>query len=290
MITSPAIRLVYADTQSLIYAYEKAVPAWVNLFEQYFAMGYRLALTEENIFEFAQSPTLQSGLSLTRRIVELHPVWLRSFIDIQADEVRNFVERQGPSNSNSIVKIYRDSFEAVSQIGERHQLDPIKFVEAFSSEKAQNQIGELRLDHVRVLNTLSQASASGELTKGHLELAFHHAISERLKRGSDLTEPLSGTKLDDAIKFCIKNRRWLLRECPSFAVEEHLSNYRSASPKRNARPSDSVDLTAMVAALPYVDTVITNDGFLYGGLEYVKKKIPTIKATLVRAPTLINTT
>lgn len=280
----PSSKILYADTHSLIYAYEKNEPTWRALFDNHFAAGYCLTLTEENLFEFAQSPTPEIGLTLARRVLELNPIWLRSFIDIQADEINGFVEHHGKISPTPIPLIYRSEFEAVSQIGKHKKLTPIQFVELFSSEAAKSQVREVRGEHVGVLNTLTRSTASGSLTKGHLELAFRNAISARLKRGSDLTSPLTDQRLEEAVKFCIKNRKWLLRECLSFATEHHLSNYRSSSPKRNARLSDSVDLTTAVAALPYVDTVITNDGFLHAGLEYVKRNVTSIATKLIRSP------
>ena len=280
----PSQKLLYADTQSLIYAYEKDEPTWRLLFEQHFASGHCLVLTEENLFEFAQSPTPEIALSLARRVLELKPVWLRSFIDIQADEVRGFFENQGRTGSVPAPEIYRLNFEEVSQIADGQVLGPIQFVELFSSASAKLKVRKLRQEHVGVLNTLTRSTASGNLTKGHLDLAFRSAILARLERGSDLTSPLIDQRLSEAVRFCVKNRKWLLRECPSFAAEHHLSNYRSSSPKRNARPSDSVDLTTTVAALPYVDTVITNDGFLYAGLEHVKRNVTSISTKLIRNP------
>lgn len=286
-MNTPPLKLLYADTNSLIYAYEKERPEWRSMFDELFSSGYRLSLTEENLLEFAQSPTPKAAVSLARRVMELNPIWLRSFIDIQCDEVRAFVEQHGRGDSIPAPEICRTTFESVSQIGESQTLGPIQFVELFASDAAKSQVRELRREHASVLDVLTRATASGVLTKGHLETAFRTAISARLSRGSDLIEPMTGQKLDEAVKLCVKHRRWLLRACPSFAAEHHLANYRSSSPKRNARLSDSVDLTTTVVALPYVDAVITNDRFLFAGLEHVKKNVPSIATKLIRRPNAV---
>ena len=277
-------KLLYADTNSLIYAYEKDEPAWRALFDEHFSAGYRLAPTEENLLEFAQSSTTQVALNLASRVVDLNPIWLRSFTDIQADEVRGFVDHHRNEDSIPIPEIYRSSFEAVSQIGERQAPNPNQFVEIFSSESAKSKVRAIRREHASVLDELTRSTASGALTKHHLELAFRSSISMRLRKGSDRTPPLADPRLEEAVEFCLKHRKCLLRACPSFAAEHHLANYRSSSPKRNARLPDSVDLTATVAALPYVQTLITNDGFLFAGLEYVKRKVASITTKLVRSP------
>lgn len=284
---TPPLKILYADTNSLIYAYEKEDPEWRAMFDELFSAGYRLSLTEENLLEFAQSPTPEAAVSLAQRVMELSPIWLRSFIDIQCDEVRAFVDHHRTSDSIPVPEICRATFESVSQIGESQAIGPIQFVELFASDVAKSQVRELRKEHASVLDVLTRATASGALTKGHLETAFRTAISSRLSKGSDLIEPMTGQNLDEAAKLCVKHRKWLLRACPSFAAEHHLANYRSSSPKRNARLSDSVDLTTTVVALPYVDAVITNDGFLLAGLEYVKKNVPSISTKLIRRPNVV---
>lgn len=283
-MNTPALKLLYADTNSLIYAYEQQMPDWKAMFDEHFSDGYRLALTEENLLEFAKSHTPKAAVTLAQRVVDLSPVWLRSFIDIQSDEVRSFVELPGKSESIPTPQFYRSTFEAVSQIGERQKLGPIQFVELLSSEKAKSMVQEIHQTSANNLDVLKHATKSGALTKGHLDLAFRNAISRRLGRGSDLTAPLTDLSLEKAVKSCVKHQKWLLRECPSLGAEHHLANYRSLNPNRMARVSDAVDLTTAVAALPYVSAFITNDGFLLSGLEYVKKKMPSITAMLIRRP------
>ena len=73
-----------------------------------------------------------------------------------------------------------------------------------------------------------------------------------------------------------------MRECPSFATDCHLSDYRTANPNRKARPADSKDLTMSIAAFPYVDTFVTDDGYLHNGLLYVKKMMPRLSTNLIR--------
>lgn len=286
-MNTPPLKILYADTNSLIYAYEKENPEWRSMFDELFSEGYRLSLTEENLLEFAQSPTREAAVKLAQRVMELSPIWLRSFIDIQCDEVRAFVDHHGTSDSIPVPEICRATFESVSQIGGSQAIGPIQFVELFTSDGAKSHVRELRKEHASVLDVLTRATASGALSKGHLETAFRTAISSRLSRGSDLIEPMTGNNLDEAVKLCMKHRKWLLRSCPSFAAEHYLANYRSSSPKRNARLSDAVDLTTTVVALPYVDAVITNDGFLLAGLEHVKKNVPSISTKLIRRPNAV---
>jgi hypothetical protein len=280
-------KLLYADTNSLIFAYEKHDFAWRSMLEDYFANGYTLALAEENLIEFAQSPTTEDAVNLAQRVVDLKPVWLRSFADIQADEVIAFAENHDEGELIHPPEIYRQTFESVSQVGGNHTLDPISFVKAFSSTKAKAEVRVLRDEHAGILNTLTGAKASGTLAKGHLLAAFRQALAMRLLRGSDFTPPLSASRVEEAVGFCIKHRKWLLSKCPSFAAEYHLANYRCQSPKRKARLSDSVDLTTTVAALPYVDIFVTNDGFLYAGLEDIKRQLPSIKTVLMRRPNAV---
>ena len=94
----------------------------------------------------------------------------------------------------------------------------------------------------------------------------------------------AGTQLDEATRLCFKHHKCLMRECRAYATEFHLADYRTASPKRVARSSDSMDLMLATAAFPYVSAFVTNDGYLHGALSYVLTRLPCITTELIRSP------
>ena len=277
-------RTLYADTQALIYAFRNNDAAWRDFIERHLDAGYRLVLTEEHLLEFSQWHSLDEARSLIRALLALAPVWFRSFADIQADEVHAFVAFALHRQARPHLTVFRETYESASRIGDRLDLNPEQVVTLFSSPVGRDALRKLRQQHADVLNELKRATASQQLTRPHLDVAYQNAVTARLARGSDLFGALSGGALADAVQFCVKKRKQLMRECMSFAAEDHLSNHRASNPRRIARLSDSVDLTASVAAFPYVDIFLTNDGFLHSGLQYVKTRMPSLATTLHRWP------
>lgn len=152
---------------------------------------------------------------------------------------------------------------AGSQIVEKHQLDPEAYVRFAAHPAARQAMGALLRDHADVLNTLTAAEATSLLAHG----SSHATASMKL-----------------SVKRCVKHLRILLRECPAFATGVHLSDYRCANPKRKARGSDSRDLKMSVPAYPSVSTFLTNDGFLHGGLQYVRTRLPRVRTELLQRP------
>lgn len=281
LLDSPTL---FVDTQALIYAFEKEEPAWVELIESRLSSGYRLVLSEELLYEFAQSGTLKAALELTRRVVQRTPLWIRSFADLEADEVCRFARKVATGGPVRPVSVFVESFPEVSQLGEKHKFNPEEFVQFAFDPRARDVLSALAKRHAQVLNELSRAVDSGQFTKEVNDKAIHTGLQAWLSRGSYLTAPLVGGELEAAVKLCFKHHKWLMRECPAYATEYHLVDYRTASPKRLARPSDSKDLMLATAAFPYVSTFITNDGYLHGALCYVKKRRPDNRTVLVRGP------
>lgn len=284
--TLPAQKTLFVDTQGLIYAFEAGDPLWLNFIDSRLAAGYRLVLTEEHLDEFARSATLDAALALTRQAVRRRPLWLRSFADLKTDEVCRFAAslRDRDTPLPPVVALV-EAFEDVSQVGERHQLDPEAFVRFAALPSARDGMAALLQEHANGLNFLTAAEAAGQLTKEARERAVRDSLRRLLARGSPSASPAAAAdELELAVKQCVKHQRSLLRECPVFATELHLSDYRCRNPKRRARESDSRDLTMAVAAFPNVSTFVTHDGFLHGGLQYVQKRLLRVDTELLQRP------
>jgi hypothetical protein len=280
----PSPPTLFLDTQALIYALEKEEPPWLDFLNVRLASGFRLVLTEETLHEFARSGTLEAALELTRRAMALKPIWIRNFADLEVEELHFFLatakESVGPIRS----PIFVEDFTFVSQLTERHKLSPEQFVEYAFDPRALGGLEEIAQRHAEVLNFLSRAVADGRFTAEIDAQARKAKVKALLSRGTDLVPPLAGVELESAVKFSIKHYKWMLRECPAYATEHHLANYRTSNPNRKARTSDSMDLLLSTSAFPYVSTFVTNDGFLHGGLVYAKKNLPHIQTELLRTP------
>lgn len=272
------------DTQALIYALEKGDDTWLRFLESRLNAGFRLVLSEQILHEFAKTGVLQDALELTKRAVALEPLWLRSFADLEAEELCLFYASAPSKQIRKVEPVFVRTFREVSQLNEKYGLTAEEFVEFAFDPKAKDGLAELAKRHAEALNYLSRAVADGRLTEEVTAKVRRTKVSSLLSRGSDLVAPLDGANLDTAAKFCVKNHKWLMRECPAYATEHYLANYRTSNPDRNARVSDSMDLLLATAAFPYVSTFITNDGFLHGALTHVQKHLPHISTELLRRP------
>lgn len=284
--TAPALRTLFVDTQGLIYAFEAGDPLWLNCIDSRLAAGYRLVLTEEHLDELARSATLDAALAMTRQAVQRRPLWLRSLADLKTDEVCRFAasirDRDAPLPP---VTALVEAFVDVSQVGERHQQDPEAFLRFAALPAAREGMAALLQEHAKGLNFLTAAEASGQLSKEARERSVRESLRRLLARGSPSASPAAAAvELERTVKQCVEHLPRLLRECPVFATELHLSDYRCSNPKRKARESDSRDLTMAVAAFPNVSTFVTHVGYLHGGLQYVQKHLLRVDTELLQRP------
>jgi predicted nucleic acid-binding protein len=277
------LRTLFIDTQVLIYAFEKSDPSWVQFVESRLLSGYRLVMSEVILDEFGQSPTLEAALNLTRRVVELKPLWIRSFADIKTDEVCRFARTLSIAEIAPLT-VFVENFLDVSQSTEEQQLNPDEFVKLAFNPLFRDGYDELADSHAEVINKLSLAVSRNQFTKELKEQSYRTQLRTLLSRGSDLTSPLLACELENAIEFCFKHHKKLMRECCAYATEDRLVDIRTSTPKRRARKSDSRDLMLAAAAFPYVSTFVTNDGYLYDALFSVKRNLPHITTELIRIP------
>lgn len=227
---------------------------------------------------------MDAALELTRRVLQTSPLWIRSFADLEADEVNCFANSVATNGTAKPIVALVPEFAEVSQLTERHILDPESFVRFAFDPRTRTGLSELANKHADVINQLSRAVADGQMTKELSNRALRSGLRALLSRGSDRTAPLLGTQLDEATRLCFKHHKCLMRECRAYATEFHLADYRTASPKRVARSSDSMDLMLATAAFPYVSAFVTNDGYLHGALSYVLTRLPCITTELIRSP------
>ena len=273
---------LFVDNQVLIYAFEKCDPTWHSLIDSYLSSGHRLVLSEEILYEFGQSSSLEAALSLTDSVLEHDPLWIRSFAEIEADEICSLAKELLYGTPRTPISIFFSEFADVSQLSENGKLTPKEFVRFATDPRSLEGLGRLARQHAKVLNALSAAVAEGQLTKEVKDKAIRNGLSANLLRGSRIMPALAKGDVEVAVRLCFKHYKRLMKECPAYATETHLANYRSATIKRKTRDSDSRDLTMATAAFPYVTTFVTNDGYLHSALEYVKKHAPYISTKLVR--------
>jgi len=271
---------IFLDNQSHIYIFEQTSSPDARHFNQlYEKYKINIVLSLDNLIEFSQSNMLEQAIELIQAILTRTPRWIDSFFDIQKQEIRQFIYKEYLKKKIQIYNPYRNNF---SDFFYGKPISPIDFVNVAFDPTQKEQFKHAHKEHAGVLAELQQHRKNKKIMERINDITLNNVIVSRLDQKE--LDQLGFTLHDkrDLVRFCLKNRKNLFKACPSLNTEWHLSHYRSLNPKRKTRLSDSIDLTMSSAAFPYVDTFITNDGFLYDGLKYVSKNVPSIQTKLFR--------
>jgi hypothetical protein len=276
---------LFADTNALMYAFATKQPDWLKFIESAAASGHRFVIAEEILREFAGSQRLDAALHLTRSVVNLNPLWIRSFADIQSDEICHFAGAKIDGRPVLPTKVFVENFYEISQLSDENIKTPEEYVKS-ESEKAMREVRtQLAQEHANALDILKTPAAKKQINEDQAQRWILHA---HLARGSNLTPPFQGEALAAALSFCVDQHTELLKACPSYATELHLADFRASDPRRKARPSDSNDYLMSIAAFPYVSIFLTNDGFLHKGLKYVQRHLPHLTTEIIRTPPILS--
>lgn len=91
----------------------------------------------------------------------------------------------------------------------------------------------------------------------------------------------SKAELSELLAFCERNEAAFYAACPAMIVEDALTRARTATPNRNPKSSDGIDLMHAVVALAYCDYFLVRDGFVFQCCEHVSKELSGMKLATV---------
>lgn len=280
------MKLLYLDNNALIYLFERCnrddLAAYEILTQN---QGVRPVVSLNNLIEICQSPSKEQALSLATYIDAMNVLWLDWYIDVQVSELEVFLSE---FYFNSKAESYCPVRNTLSQLfydGAKTPplgLTAMAFVECTYGSQHVNEFKKKHSEHAAVLKQNQVHRKQGDFTDNVETIALNNYLVSRIRQHSPQYQKLSLTEKRDVIKFCLENKNIMYEHCPSIAAEFYLSDYRSSNVNRSPRNSDSEDLLFACVALPYVDYLVTNDGFLKAGLEYAKKKLSNSKCSIYR--------
>jgi hypothetical protein len=146
-------------------------------------------MAEEILYEFAKSGTLDAALHLTRSVVNLNPLWVRSFADIQSDEVCHFARSLIESSPLIPTTVFLENFCELSQLNDKTKLAPEEFVKFEADPRMRDGRAQLTQKHANILDILklvgwveerNPAASMMRLSAGFINPAYtlhHHAIT-----------------------------------------------------------------------------------------------------------------
>jgi hypothetical protein len=269
------MKLLYLDNNALIYLFERCNRDDLAVYETLTnKQELRPVVSLNNLLEICQSPSKAQALSLATYIDAMNVLWLEWYLDVQRSELTVFL---ASSYFNCKVESYSPICKSLSQLfydgGTTLPLGltATSFVESTYGSQHVNEFAKKHTEHAAVLKLNQIHRARGDFTEMVETRTLNNYLVFRIPDLSPGRTKLSLLERRDIIKFCLKNRSTMYKLCPSIAAEFRLSDYRSSNVNRKPRRSDSEDLLFACVALPYVDYLVTNDGYLKAGLCYVKK-------------------
>lgn len=275
------VKRLLLDNNSCINAFEKKLePSLSALSEALAQPGVELVLSEELLVEFAQSDSPSKAEHLLSSALQHKCVWLQSFADIQRQEVGNFVLSSLLKREALPVQAFSERYDLLPEGNPVCQ--PIDFLRALMDPAAREQMAAGHKEHADILNRLQVATDQGAFTPEVNDKVMRSLLPHRLSEEVTEQTAMAGHSFEDVVAHCLKNMKAMYKACPSMYAEKLLSDFRASDPTRSTRPSDSIDLTLSVAAFPYVDEFWSGDGYLYEGLQYVKRRAMTINTTIKR--------
>ena len=264
------MKYIFLDNQIYIYMFERNDTEQLDKLQYLLSNNMRLVMSIETLIEFSQS-NFDQAIKLTENVINLNPLWIETFANIQRMELSQFIDNNYPLKIQSVEKqIFHKDF---TSLFDSKNITPLDFVnEACKNHKS--KLDETNKNHQSILKQL--------LTYPNNQL--YNKITDNNTLNNKICKLLPQDKLNELkftledkralVKYCIDNKKLLYKDCPSIQCEHYLAKYRTTNKSRKPKLSDSKDYTISIASFPYVDYFITKDGFLFDGLKYVKKHIP----------------
>jgi len=271
------MKTIYIDHNILVYLVEtqnkEEDEALANILE---SQGITFLCSLWNLAETSNGKNYNQSLNLAKFLDNIKPQWILERLNIQEEEVKNFIY------SN----YYKIEYEPVSPI--RSYLSEVFSYMASDSvligttaEKIvgswlrnpsyMDEINQVKKNTPKALSTLQKAKKRGHYNAKLMEVVDRLRFSKLIPTLSYDSSPISEDEKKDILEFLMTKRKVLRKNSPCLAVEGVISDFRVSNPKRKPEEQDAIDLQHSVPALAYADYFVTNDRFLRSGAEFVKK-------------------
>lgn len=272
------MKTIFLDNQQYIQIFEKKTDKYLEHFNKITASNkFTLIASLDNLVEFSASISVEDAYQLSSPFYKIQTKWLKSFYDIQQDELEIFIKTH---TINEKITVPYSPFVDFSDLFDNKKITIESFIKQASSPMEKIAFKEKFEEHKDVLYQLQK---NGPLTTEQLRLSIKNYFQRRLydlyKNGK--LKEFNCLQLPDLCAYLVENYKIVYKECLSIGSENHISDIRAKDKSRVTKASDSIDYTSSIAATPYVDILVTNDGFLFECLKYVKNKMK-LQTTIVR--------
>lgn len=272
------MKTIFLDNQQYIHIFEKKTNTYVDHFNKIAASNkFTLIANLDNLVEFSASISIEDAYQLSSAFHKIQTKWLKPFYDIQQDELEIFIKTH---TTNETKPVSYSPIVSFSELIENNQITIESLIKQASSPTEKIAFREKFEEHKDVLHQLKE---NGPLTSEQFlsSIANYFALRIYNLHKNGKLKGFNYLQLSNLCTYLVENHKRVYKECLSIGSENHLSDIRAKDKTRVTKASDSIDYTSSIAAIPYVDIFVTNDGFLFECLKYVKNKMK-LHTTIVK--------
>lgn len=272
----------YLDQNALIYAYQECIKnvAFKEELENCIKDGHiTIVLSPWHWVETARTKDLAKALPLAAFMDFLRPAWLRDRRDLERTEVENeffkFAKLSFQPKPPLISRVELLSALNNQSVSPDQAPSSRNFVENWITKPAlMESIIASHRKNVEALNRVRSARASGKLTK-----AIKVEADQKLIAGFLPSTTPNGVQVDSQTKSTFL-KAVTTDNFPTLAIESAIAEYSWANQGRLDWNS-MIDKFHVISSLPYVDFLVSDDGYL-SLLLMPAKSTGFAKATLIK--------
>jgi hypothetical protein len=275
------MKRVFLDNNIYINAFERMRAREIDLVANLLsAPDSVLVLSEELLLEFSQSGSKPQAELLLDSALKHTCIWARNFLDIQKQEVGNFILTSLLKKPSEPVSPFSEKFECLDE-NSHPNIRPRDLLFAMVDEFNREPLKPNLVEYAKGMQLLQEARKAKSFTPQMSAESDQSILRARISSDIATQADAAGHSFDEVLNHCLNSSNFY-NECPSINAERHLADHRASDPRRKPILSDLQDLILSVAVFPYVDYFVTGDGYLIEGLKYVKIKNPQIKTQVIR--------
>lgn len=270
------MKTVYIDHNIFIYLFDSVFPEEKRAFTKLLSYGsIELALSWWHLYEICKQDSYTRAVCMAKYIDLLNPRWLIDRRKIQELEIESFIASFCFGKSKLFKAFKRTLSEVITEYiptPNTANYTAESIVRNLFKTGSFAEIEKTGAATPEILTTLQTARKDGLYTKDLQEKVDFEYLYGLLPPQINNGKISCSVEKKELCNVLLRNKRHLYKSSPCLLVEGLLAFYRSKQANRKNEPPDAVDLQHAAGALAYCDYFVSNDGFLFGGASYVKKK------------------
>ena len=283
------MKTIYIDHNILIYLHKDTGHIYKSVIDKIIGDNdFTFVFSIWNLVEIVTGNEIDAAIELASLVDSLNPMWLVERLNIQEEEVKEFLANNYYHHDNS--DIFNPIKKHLSEVF--YYLDPrtvrindnaVKAVTEWAKyPDSMAAITGVKQSTPDALTAIQTARKNKTITQSQLQQIDKIYYGNLLPSYAPDNKPIHNNERVIMRDFLVNNKRELLRASPCLNVEEKISDFRTRNVKRIPEEQDAIDLQHLASSLAYCNYLISNDGFFISGAEFVKKHCNLTDLTIYR--------